>query len=284
MKKYVIGLILGCIALPCFAERTKLIDFFDSARKQVETATCKMRNVILPNKKEVMTLDKAQKLLTDIKTGFTTVRTIVIDALEKNSFNEKLLKKTLTDLTNYEKKLFLLETLDQAAHDELKAISDMIVLSSLALVEEAGVLDLWVQGYDAYLRDLEDNLKNLPNKAVKKPDFNKLYEELGMSTAEGKKASFNTIQAKYSERFDALNKQHPKDFDETYFRPYLRVLQYVFRTPYSKNQYDAFLAGKAAYDAKGKVLAAYKPTIQKLFGEDIPVLRMISGTLQSEFC
>lgn len=285
MKNYAIGLLLGCMATSCSAERTKLIDFFDDARKQVETATCKIRKAITPQrKKEVMTLESAQKLLTDIKTGFTTVRTVVIDALEKNSFNEKLLKKTLADLNNYQKKLSLLETLDQDSREELKPLSDMIVLSSQALIEEAGVLDLWVKGYDAYVRDLEDNFKKLPNKAVKKPDFKKLYEELGMSTAQGEKASFTTVLAKYQERFNTLKKEHSADFEETYFRPYLRVLQYVFVTPYSKKQYEAFLAGKTTYDAKGKALAAHKSAIQKLFEQDVPTLRMISGTLQGEFC
>ena len=64
----------------------------------------------------------------------------------------------------------------------------------------------------------------------------------------------------------------------------MRVLQYVFRTPYSKKQYEAFLAGKESYNAKGKILKDYKETIQKLFAQDLPELRVITGTLQAEIC
>lgn len=287
MKKYGISLLMVCITTSCLAEvrRKSLIDIMDDARKQVETVTCKIRDVITPQrKKEETTLVQAQALLARIQKSFTTLRTIVIDALEQNSFNAKLLESTLKGLEVDQVALSLLEKLDIPSRDSLKESSDQIVFTFQALLEETGVLDLWVQGYDAYSRDLEDNFKNLPNAFVQKPDFKKLYEELGIPTAQGKKASFSTIQDAYKNRFDELKKQHGKDFDDRLFRPYLRVLQYVFRTFYSKAQYDLFLAGKDVYTTKSKVLEKHKGSIQKLFGQDLPALRLITGTLQAEIC
>ncbi|MDZ4097836.1 MAG: hypothetical protein U1E13_03940, partial [Methylophilaceae bacterium] len=260
------------------------IDIFDDARKRVELVTCKIRHTISPSEKK-----EAAQLLTRIETGFMTLRTLVADAFNKNSLDESRLEKTLSELFATQEKLFIFESLDKKQRAALKGQSDRVVTASLALVAEAGVLDLWVQGYDAYVQDLEDNFKSLSHEnsnqcGLKKPDFKKLYEELGMSSVQGQTALFAVIQKKYQERFDALKKQHGEHFDDLCFKPYLRVLQYIFRTPYSKMQYDAFLSGEDLYALKANALSRHKQTIQKLFGQDLPELTIIIGTLKAEFC
>jgi len=289
MKKYSLFLLMSCMMTSCSAhffetQRKKLIDIMDEAQKQVQNVTCKIRDAIIPVDKKSSPFKDSEKLLLSIQKGLKDLRIVVIDALEKNSFNVKLLSDSLGTLTADVEKLSLLEKLDQDSREKLKELSDTIVLTYQALFEETGVLDLWVHGYDAYMHDLEDNFKNLPNTVIQKPDFKRLYEELGLSTEQGKKASFTTIQESYKTRFDALKEQYSEEFETTCFRPYLRVLQYVFRTVYSKKQYEAWLLGKEVYDEKGSELKDYKSSIQKLFGEDLPALRIITGTLQAEFC
>ncbi|PKN03584.1 hypothetical protein CVU75_01445 [Candidatus Dependentiae bacterium HGW-Dependentiae-1] len=289
MKKYVVSLVLVCLSVSCATvflqtPRKKLIDVFDDARKRVELVTCKIRRAISPSEKK-----EAAELLTRIETGFTTLRTLVADAFNKNSFDESRLQKTLSELFATQEKLSIFESLDEKQRAALKGQADQIGAASLALVAEAGALDLWVQGYAAYVQDLEDNFKSLSHEnsnqcGLKRPDFKKLYEELGMSSEQGQTALFAVIQKKYQERFNALKKHYGEQFDDLCFKPYLRVLQYIFRTPYSKMQYDAFLSGEALYALKAKALAPYKQTIQKFFGQDLPELTIIVGTLKAEFC
>lgn len=257
----------------------------EDVHKQAQKVTCKIRDVVVPHrtKKDAPFAD-AQALLTTVQERLSVVRSVVGDALEKNTFDEKRLSDALENLHLAGEKLPVLEKLDVVSREKLQPLSHGITTIYQGLVEEAGVLDLWVQGYDAYVDDLKDNFKNLPNTALLKPAFDALYDELGISLQASKQISFATVQEQYKKRFDALKAKYGDEFEFLCFRPYLRVLQYVFRTPYSKKQYDTFLMGKDLYNAKGKTLKAHVPTIQKLFGQDLAQLSIIKATLQAEIC
>jgi len=226
---------------------------------------------------------QAEQLLEGISADLKKVRTIVLDALEKKKFDKKALDAAIMRLRDYATKITLLETLDAATKNALKEQAVMISMAFQALQEETGVLELWLSGYDAYEKDLNDNFKNLPSAFLKRPDNKNLYKELGFaSVAEGRRASFNAVRQNYQERFDTIKINHKNNFDENYFRPYLRVLDYLFKTPYSKKQYDAYLNGKVQYEAEVKPLKVYEGAIQKLFAQDLSELRVITGIIQSE--
>lgn len=238
----------------------------------------KLKDKISPQKPT----EQATQLLTQIRADLQTVRTIVVDTLEKGTFNQKDLDAAVKRLSDATNTITVVDKLDQKAKDSLKQQAQTINLTFQALQEEAGVLSLWSEGFDAYIKDLDDNFKNLPLKDLPKPDYKKLYEELGFKNAtEGQKASFNGVRQNYQQRFNNLQAKaaNPTAFDNDYFRPYLRVLDYIFKTPYSKLQYDAFLAGPTTYNNKAAGFKKYGKAINKLFLEDLSHIRFITGIL-----
>lgn len=227
--------------------------------------------------------EQAAQLLTQIRADLQTVRTIVVDTLEIGTFNQKDLDAAVKRLSDATNTITVVEKLDQKAKDSLKQQAQTINLTFQSLQEEAGVLALWSEGFDAYVKDLDDNFKSLPHKDLPKPDYKKLYEELDFKSAvEGQKAPFNAVRQNYQERFNNLQAKaaNPTTFDNDYFRPYLRVLDYIFKTPYSKAQYDAFLTGPTAYNNKAANFKKYAKAINKLFLEDLSHLRFITGILE----
>ncbi len=239
----------------------------------------------LPGKKrpaQAASTKTALQLLEEIQADLQKLREIVTEALKTGKFSS-------TDVTvnhlNAQSDAIVasLETADPKTKAQLKEKATIIKLTYQALLEEAAVLELWSRGYDAYGSDLIDNFKRLPNKVItNKPDLKKLYEELNVPTQEGKKLSFNGIRGKYQTRFEELQKKDPANFDNLYFRPYLRVLDYVFKTSYSKMQYDAYLDGKAAYDKKTNALKPNMKAIQKLFMEDLTQLGTLPTMIEAE--
>ena len=227
------------------------------------------------------TFEQAEELLTQIKKDLQTVRVTIADALEKNTFNEKNLNLVVQRLNSAMSKTAILENLSPQEKEQLQEQAQTILLQYQAALEEAGVLDLWMDGYDAYERDLQDNFKRLPNQFVAKPDNKKLYQELGFAQGEAQRKTFNQVRQKYQEKFNTLKKAHPQDFDTEYFRPYLRVLDYVFKTPYSKVQYDAYVAGPAKYNEKINALKKYSNAIHNLFRRDLIKFAKLKGDIES---
>lgn len=220
-----------------------------------------------------------KKSLSEIQTYLQKLRAIVAGALEDNTFSQKDVDTSLKQIQLQKQALpELLDDKDPIIKEKVTIISFL----AQALIEELAVLDFWIQPYEAYERDLLDNLKKLPNAGIViKPDPKKLYEELGLQAGQGQKLSFNGIRQKYQQRYDALQKKDPANFDAVYFRPYLRALDYVFKTPYSKAQYDAYLAGKGVYSKKSQALKPYAPTIQRLYDVDTPELKIMAKTLEA---
>ena len=231
--------------------------------------------------KKKTNFEQAQELLTQIQKDLQTIRVTIADALEKNTFNEKNLNLVVERLNNALNKTAIFENLNQQEKEQLQEQAQTILLQYQAALEEAGVLDLWMDGYDAYVNDLNDNFKRLPNQFVAKPDNKKLYQELGFVDGEGQKKTFNQVRQRYQEKFNALKKDHQQDFDTEYFRPYLRVLDYVFKTPYSKVQYDAYAAGPAKYNEKINALKKYTTTIHNLFRRDLIKFAKLKGDIES---
>lgn len=241
----------------------------------------------LPGKKkpaQATPMKSSLELLDTTQADLQKLRVIVAQALDTGKFPTKDVSKLIDNLKP--QTAAIMESLDYAdpkTKDQLKEKANIIKLMFQALLEETAVLDLWSRGYEAYELDLMDNFKRLPNKVItNKPDLKKLYEELNVPTQEGKKLSFNGIRGNYKKRFDDLQKKDPASFDNFYFRPYLRVLDYVFKTPYSKMQYDAYLAGKAVYDKKTNALKSNMKAIQKLFTEDLPQLGTLPIMIEAE--
>lgn len=241
----------------------------------------------LPGKKkqaQVAPMKSPAQLLDETQADLQKLRVIVAQALDTGKFPAKDVNKLIANLKP--QSAAILEALGSAdikAKEQLKEKANIIKLMYQALLEETAVLDLWSRGYEAYELDLMDNFKRLPNKVItQKPDLKKLYEELNVPTAEGKKLSFNGIRNKYQARFNELKQKDPASFDNLYFRPYLRVLDYVFKTPYSKMQYDAYLDGKSVYDKKTTALKANVKAIQKLFTEDLPQLGTLPVVIETE--
>jgi hypothetical protein len=241
--------------------------------------------------KSLVTSEDVQNLLTRIHGGLNNVHGVVIDALENDHVDETVLNANITELMHDRVGLsefrgfnqnLMAQLQDPNIKTPLKESADALAQTYRTLFDEAGALDLWVKGYDAYVSDLEDNFKNLPNEVVQKPDFKELYEALGfLNATAGKESSFNALQKKYKERSAELQSQNTEeDFQSKCFNPYLRVLGLVFRTPHHKNQYEVFLAGKDAYNAKGKALSDHMQAIKNLFERDLPELVTISGALQ----
>lgn len=254
------------------------------------TQTESLRNKISArfSRSEMSSDEKAKKLLDQIKNDLQALRSIVADALENNVVNTSHLNDTVNRLNKAAKESSVLELLSDDVRVLLKPQAAVLLQIYQALQEDAAVLDLWTRGYEGYEKDLDDNFQKLllPHAAIKKPDNKKLYEELGLKVELGRNASFNRIQNKYHQKFNDLQEKAKKtkeDFDSTYFRPYLRVLDYIFRTPYGKIQYDIYLEGPAAYTKKTSTLKKYEKIIQKLFTQDIPQLSFLTGTIRSEF-
>jgi hypothetical protein len=264
--------------------------------------------------KSLVTSEDVQNLLTRIHGGLNNVHGVVIDALENDHVDETVLNANISDLMHDKVGLsefrgfnpeLMAQLQDPNIKTPLKESADVIAQTYRTLFDEAGALDLWLKGYDEYVSDLEDNFKNLPNEVVQKPDFKELYEALGFLNAEaGKEASFTSVQESYKRRsgdlrgqlLAKLREQQTEDesteifekcvqdeFASKYFNPYLRVLGLVFRTSHHKKQYEAFLAGKAAYNAKADALSAHMPAIKNLFERDLPELVTIPGSLQEHF-
>jgi len=243
----------------------------------------------LPGKKkpaQAASTKTASQLIDETKDDLQKLREIVAKALDTGKFSAKDVTTIINRLKPQSDAIAdALQGADIKTKEQLKEKATIIKLMYQALLEEAAVLELWSRGYDAYEFDLKDNfkiLRQMPNAKIAVPDLKKLYEELNITTAEGKKLSFNGIRGKYQARFKELEKKEPAKFDYFYFKPYLRVLDYVFKTPYSKTQYDAFLDGQSAYDKKTKALQSNAQAIQKLFAEDLPQLGTLPSTIEAE--
>ncbi|MCL4361437.1 hypothetical protein M1446_03715 [Candidatus Dependentiae bacterium] len=212
----------------------------------------------------------SEELLNYIKKDFEKLRGIIADALEKNVLDMNQLNAAIKRLSDYNKRIDILERLNKNQKSKLKSLAKIIDMTYNALKEEAYVLQLWMQGYQKYETDLNDNFKS--NQFVKKPDFKKLYEELGFKPGEGSKASFNAVRQKYKELYNKIKSQADKsrqDFND-YFIPYLRPIEYVFRTPYSKLQYEAYLQGQAVYNNKANQYKKFETAINK-FNESLEI-------------
>ena len=79
-----------------------------------------------------------------------------------------------------------------------------------------------------------------------------------------------------------MNEFQKKEGDKyysKYFIPFFRPLDYIFRTPYSKIQYDIFLQGENAYNQKAKNFKKIEPSVKKII--ESQELAMLSGTIKS---
>lgn len=222
-------------------------------------------------------IKKAENYLNAIFNDYQKLRVIFSDALETDVLKEKELEEAIKRLEESYKKINIIENLDTGLKNNLKGLVRKIVNTYTALLEEAYVFDLWTRDYEGYEADLQNNFSHLPNQHLQKPDFKKLYEELGFKP--GQKVTFNEVRQKYQERYDELKKKAGNNFENDYFRPYLRVLDYIFRTPYSKVQYDIYLQGEQVYNNKAKKLKSFKPSVKKVL--ENTDLAMLSGTLNS---
>lgn len=232
----------------------------------------------------------AKKLLQDIKQSLNDLRAAFLDVLAKNSMDEKRVNDAMVNIeTNFLERT--VEELDDSSKKQLKQEANRTLITIKALFEEAAIVDLWMKKYDTFVADLDHNFRHLPNKFVAKPDYKKLYEELGFKIDEktqqneGQKASITTVRKKYQNLFDQLKKvadKNKEDFDSVYFDPYLRAIDYAFRTPYSKMQYDTFLQGKSEYDKKADVIEKYKSILKRFNSNTVPAIMAIKGILENE--
>lgn len=282
MKKIVL---ISMITFSCSAKflPQELMKVFDEAKVKAEKVTCSLRSAFRPQQ-PVEAVEKARSMLIVVKEQLEVLRKVVAQSLEKNIFDNAKQQQAVQELIKAQDVLSLLSSLDDESRASLHELSITIGFTYQALLEEAGVLALWVQGYAAYEKDLADNFQHLPNAIIQKPDFRKLYEELGIETKQGIKASFTTVRDAYQKRFDTLKAQYSDDFEPLCFRPYLRVLDYIFKTLYSKMQYDAFVVGALLYNGKETALAKHKKAIEKLFTQDITSFAVLVNTVKAELC
>ncbi len=212
-----------------------------------------------------------EEILIQVESNLQKLRKIVASALEESKFSKADVDTAIKNLNEAAKNIDVLEELSE----DLKPLARKIVKTYEALLEETAVLELWMKGYSAYQDDLEHNFRLLPNEFIQKPNLKNLYKELGFKPKEGPNESFNAVRQQYKQKYNMFKSY--KNFDEYYFRPYLRALDYVFRTPYSKAQYDTFLNGLSTYNKKKFALDAYKDRIEKLFRTDLPNLAVLKG-------
>jgi hypothetical protein len=280
MKKFCMELVVFLVVMPCSADITQKIKGVGD-RARVFSGT--VQDVFSSDKRRAISLDEARALLSLIDKELQDLSEAVFTMFQGKILNQVGLSLTLLQLTRDAKNLSRLETLSENLRkdDQLKQLSDSIKSKYAIVQAEVGALEVLLQGYDAYQRDLAENFQRLPNKVLPKPDVKKLYEELGLSAETGIAASFDSVLKNYEQRFASLQKIGGDDFDSLYFRPYLRVLQYVFRTALSKQVYDLFLRGELVYAAKSELVKKYEKTIKKLFNQDVPSLSVIPGTISS---